>query len=105
MPSLDPVLAHFPNCSSELRIFGRQVRHMKWELPDRIVRTFSSAKSEKESRIVPQLLARPRRFPKFRQSNLKLGKNLLTFIAFRPINHIQRDCIENRISLCGHFAE
>jgi hypothetical protein len=57
MPGLNPVLDHSPKRGSDLRVFGRRLRRLKWELPNRLVSTFSSANSEKKVRIVAQLLA------------------------------------------------
>jgi ABC-type molybdenum transport system ATPase subunit/photorepair protein PhrA len=57
MPGLHLVLAHSPKCSSYLRVFGRQLRRVKWELVNRLISAVSSANSEKKSCIVAQLLA------------------------------------------------
>jgi hypothetical protein len=95
MPGSHLVLAHSPKCSSDLRVFGRQLRRVNWELPNRLISAFSSANSEKKSRIVAQLLAQPRRRPYSRQSSLKLRKDVLTFIAFTPVKHTQGNCLES----------
>lgn len=94
MSGLDLVLDHSPKCCSDLRVFRRQLRRMNWELPNRLVSAFSSANSEKKSRIVAQLPAQPRRCPYFRQSSLKLRKDVSTFVAFTRINHTQGNCIK-----------
>jgi hypothetical protein len=79
MPGLHLVLAHSPKCSSDLRVFGRQLRRVNWELPNRLISALSSANSEKQSRIVAQLLAQPRRRPYFRESSLKRRNDVLTY--------------------------